>query len=469
MRAPRAWLVVAVVATAATWLPAVAGAEQVLKHHDAQEGQLGGTKGAALSTGEIYAVRFDAPAYPATIVAVRVLMADGGDGDMADCGSWYLEVWDDPGNGTDPGELLLDTEQLGEGVTFELKEAIGLQQIPLDGKGDAPPPLTVTGPFRVGLRAAAKNCVFGPLQSNEYPVLYTDSDITPGVNFLYGAQCASPPCAGGGQWYRWEDVCIGQCGDFIMEVVLAGGTSGGCASAADCDDGDACTLDSCAGGACAHAPACDDGDPCTVDSCDAAACHHEPVPNCGQPEPSDAGPSDAGGGAAEPDAGSGPAAQPDGAGGSPSDAAAPAGALRLDKVVPNQAPADRAVTLSLLGAGFDANTRFRIGPASLVQVELQSDTAATGVLPAGALPPGVYSAFAERSGATAELPEAFVVLEPAAASDSSTSSGGCAASAPNPLRGVVFLAMLAALCAWVVRRRRSPAHRASTAAKGSGA
>ena len=57
------------------------------------------------------------------------------------------------------------------------------------------------------------------------------------------------------------------------------------------------------------------------------------------------------------------------------------------------------------------------------------------------------------------------VLEPGAASDSSTSSGGCAASAPNPLRGVVFLVMLAASCAWVVHRRRRPARRASPAAK----
>jgi len=45
-----------------------------------------------------------------------------------------------------------------------------------------------------------------------------------------------------------------------------------------CDDGDACTVDSCdADGACHHTPvSCDDGDACTVDSCRNGSCANEP-------------------------------------------------------------------------------------------------------------------------------------------------------------------------------------------------
>ncbi len=47
----------------------------------------------------------------------------------------------------------------------------------------------------------------------------------------------------------------------------------------DCDDGDGCTVDSCdPASGCAHQFACDDGNPCTLDSCDqATGCHHVPV------------------------------------------------------------------------------------------------------------------------------------------------------------------------------------------------
>jgi hypothetical protein len=59
----------------------------------------------------------------------------------------------------------------------------------------------------------------------------------------------------------------------------AGGGAPACAKAADCDDGDACTDDTCAQGTCAHAAvAVDDGDACTTDACDAkTGVHHTPV------------------------------------------------------------------------------------------------------------------------------------------------------------------------------------------------
>ena len=52
-----------------------------------------------------------------------------------------------------------------------------------------------------------------------------------------------------------------------------GGPDGGCVTNHDCDDGHACTTDTCEGGTCRHAPdhaVCDDGAPCTgVEVCDA--------------------------------------------------------------------------------------------------------------------------------------------------------------------------------------------------------
>ncbi len=63
------------------------------------------------------------------------------------------------------------------------------------------------------------------------------------------------------------------------------GVDGDCALDADCDDGDACTADSCSDGACAHEPLdCDDGDGCTVDSCAAGQCEHRPL-DCDDDDP----------------------------------------------------------------------------------------------------------------------------------------------------------------------------------------
>lgn len=54
-----------------------------------------------------------------------------------------------------------------------------------------------------------------------------------------------------------------------------------------CDDGDPCTVDTCAAGACAHPPVpCDDGDPCTADACADGACTHVLTPaTCPTPCP----------------------------------------------------------------------------------------------------------------------------------------------------------------------------------------
>jgi Dictyostelium (slime mold) repeat len=49
-----------------------------------------------------------------------------------------------------------------------------------------------------------------------------------------------------------------------------------CATDAECDDGSACTVDTCEGCSCEHRSACDDGDACTVDACDGTGgCTHD--------------------------------------------------------------------------------------------------------------------------------------------------------------------------------------------------
>ena len=63
-----------------------------------------------------------------------------------------------------------------------------------------------------------------------------------------------------------------------------------CAADSDCDDGSACTTDSCgAGGSCANVAVagcciadatCEDGDPCTANSCAASVCVSAPVAGC---------------------------------------------------------------------------------------------------------------------------------------------------------------------------------------------
>lgn len=59
-------------------------------------------------------------------------------------------------------------------------------------------------------------------------------------------------------------------------------SNGICVGTSNCDDANACTLDSCdlVTGTCIHAPACDDRNPCTRDSCDAVngACTNDPTP-----------------------------------------------------------------------------------------------------------------------------------------------------------------------------------------------
>src|SRR5439155_488217 len=64
-----------------------------------------------------------------------------------------------------------------------------------------------------------------------------------------------------------------------------------CTTAADCNDGNACTTDACNAGSCANTPIpgclpctnaaqCDDADRCTTDTCATGVCAHAPVTGC---------------------------------------------------------------------------------------------------------------------------------------------------------------------------------------------
>jgi hypothetical protein len=57
----------------------------------------------------------------------------------------------------------------------------------------------------------------------------------------------------------------------------------GCCTASECDDGIACTVDTCEGGVCVHTPDndyCDDGIACTEDRCRPSAPNADPVTGC---------------------------------------------------------------------------------------------------------------------------------------------------------------------------------------------
>lgn len=75
--------------------------------------------------------------------------------------------------------------------------------------------------------------------------------------------------------------------DFCTDGVCEGALIDGCATcvaAADCDDGNDCTDDTCVEGFCQHPPnfqSCDDGDVCTInDQCFSGECSGVPDPDC---------------------------------------------------------------------------------------------------------------------------------------------------------------------------------------------
>ncbi|MCB9544741.1 MAG: hypothetical protein H6706_02465 [Myxococcales bacterium] len=97
-----------------------------------------------------------------------------------------------------------------------------------------------------------------------------------------GNACTLDTCDGPLGCAHYEPA--GQCDDGVACTVDRCDAAQGCVNEPDhalCDDGVACTVDTCNGEGCAFEPsdrACDDGIPCTVDRCDAVAgCVHEPM------------------------------------------------------------------------------------------------------------------------------------------------------------------------------------------------
>ncbi len=104
-------------------------------------------------------------------------------------------------------------------------------------------------------------------------------------NFIVSSPCLALTCVTDGDCVDdvpgTDGACAGTCGFVVTDQV--------CEAAADCDDGDLCTLDDCVSNVCDHVPAedccyedgdCDDGNPCTADACDL---ENSPAPVCVAP------------------------------------------------------------------------------------------------------------------------------------------------------------------------------------------
>ncbi len=100
-------------------------------------------------------------------------------------------------------------------------------------------------------------------------------------------ECVSDADCSGGKWcdasrHCQQRLCTdGACLDGKALPCLANGSGFGTPVA--CDDGNACTPDTCGKGTCSHgAPLqCDDSDACTVDSCLNGGCSHTATAKCG--------------------------------------------------------------------------------------------------------------------------------------------------------------------------------------------
>lgn len=131
--------------------------------------------------------------------------------------------------------------------------------------------------------------------------LVLDPDDIAGAEALY-------PCSSAAQCNDGNPCTSDTCSS---KKCLRTAIAGCCTVSADCDDGNPCTKDTCNNNVCKHAASagcctksaqCDDGDPCTKDTCKDNACKHAAVPcDAGAP------PADAGAGDGPNPAGDGPA------------------------------------------------------------------------------------------------------------------------------------------------------------------
>ncbi|MCB9788616.1 MAG: hypothetical protein H6744_18215 [Deltaproteobacteria bacterium] len=448
-------------------LLAVLGADAraaVLKTHDFVSGTLAVDDQIPSLPGEYYAARFEAPSYPVTLKEFRFFLGDNGDGNV-DCGSWNLMVWDDPTGAVEPGSIIFDSNTTG--YILELWETVALQSVDLSSFLAGP--ITVNGPFRIGLAPEDKSCLFanpfgGGNGTEGYGWLYSDAESTPGNSFVYKrlcgpkAECDAHPDPD----VAWVPLSEAKpsAGDFIMEVVTTGGDPPAC-SPPGCDDGDPCTTDACVGGQCQHAniPGCGPPDPPPDDAPDAesapdTALDAEAAPDTA-PDP-DPAPDSAPAPDSDPAPDSAPDSDPDPAPdpapdtttadlGPLPDATADvptASGLRIDSVTPARGANDVTTAILIEGQGFAPGMSARLGPFALDSVGAQTDASAVAVVPAG-LTPGIYTLYVRRGEVEVARPDAFEVQ--------AASASGCAGAPAGS--GLPWLA-LALLSLAAIRRGR---------------
>lgn len=408
----------------------------VLKHHDFVSGTLVVADQIETQKPGFYAVRFEAPSYPVTLQEFRFFLGENGTGKFnGDCASWNLVVWNDPLGEAEPGSILYDSKTSGS--LLELFEKTALQSVPLSSFGSGP--IVANGPFRVGLEPEDRACLFNdPYALGGYGRVYSDAAVTPGVNFVYRRICQpGPDCDAHPDpdvvWLPLEEA-FPPSGDFIMEVVTAGGGPVAC-SPPDCDDADGCTTDWCVAGACQHVPisGCGLPDPTPDAAPDAAP---DVAPDAATETTPDAAPDVA------PDSATGADVGPDlDAVGGPDDAAtsddatASLGSLRIDRVSPASGANDVTTAVVLEGAGFVAGMTARVGPYALEAVAVQTPNRAVGVVSAG-ITARVYTLYVRLGEVEVSLPDAFEVR------DAASSSGCAGGTAPDGLLLWLALALL---------------------------
>lgn len=420
--------------------------------------------------GEGYAVRFSAhpDEYPVQLHKLQVVFVGNPLNPGTACALFSLRVYADDGSGFEnPGELLYDSD-LYEFVFEIAGSAHGMQEIDLSG-GDEPAPgfpLTLTGDFRVELRAAGLECVLR--QGNrKVPVCYVDSSAQLGRNFLWGSPGAGLPQS----WF--DAAAIGTQGDFVIRAFV---TTSGVAPPPDVVTPDVVAPD---------AGPTDTGVPGDRDT-------GAGTPDLGGP-PSDggAGPD----GAAPRDAAAGPDLVSPGADTGPApDTAAPShdgavtpgadgppaadapGGLAVTAVLPASAPNDRATDVSVLGRGFVPGVMVALDADPLAVTDVRPQRLTVRV-PAG-LAPGVKTVVVEApDGTVATLPAAFTVTGPAGTpgpdagddpggAGTGAAAGGCAGAGPGagslPLAsGLVVLLGLALACRGLCRLRACAGGRAA--------
>lgn len=429
---------------------------------------------AGFVSGEIGAAVFvpDAEDYPVTLKKVQLLFGGAAEGQTREVG---IRVWQDNG-GPSPGALVHDE-------TYELTSSTNaFTEVDLSAAN-----LQFSGRFRVGV-------VF---MHNGLPAIARDDDPGtgndfPDRNYIF---------AQGVGWV--QSSLLGVLGDWIIRAVVdVGGGSTGCAGDAACGAGSICEDGACQAGCRADAScgagrvcndlvceagcrtddACDAGQVCDDGTCQAgcrtsADCMGGEVCDEGQCSSPPGCVSDADcpeqaicllrtGECMEVacrDDSDCDAAQVCSAAFTCEDVASnnnpnnpgnnntpePAG-LSVTSITPSSAPNDRDAQITVVGAGFTAETVFRIGPTRLTQVTVQNETVALATVPAG-ITPGVYDVVVSQGADQYVFTQGFSVEDASpAASSGGGSGGGCQTS---PGRGGSLLALLlAAAVGWMVRR-----------------